>query len=510
MRHAKKAGGLRVVAKAVADPKPAAPASTKRVYVFGNGDADGDATMKTLLGGKGANLAEMSSIGLSVPAGFTVTTETCAAFHENGGQLPEGCWEQMLEGLAHIEACMGAKLGDPANPLLLSVRSGAAISMPGMMDTVLNLGLNDTVVEGLAEKAGEQFAFDSYRRFLDMYGDVVMGIEHHLFEHEIDALKKEVGVLNDNELSAENLRELVKRYKKVYETAGRMFPQEPVEQMKLAAYAVFDSWNSDRAKKYMAINQITGLKGTAVTVQSMVFGNMGETSGTGVCFTRNPSTGENLLYGEYLVNAQGEDVVAGIRTPQDILTMKEALPAAYDELVRNTQLLEKHYKDMQDIEFTVQEGKLYMLQTRAGKRTGAGAVKIACDLVADGMIDRKQAVQIVEPTHIDQLLHPQFKDEVSADGRRVGRHRSSRGTKRTRRQCLSALPPSRAGPRAKYSRPCPKQLSQPGMDLFSFFPLLDFFAMTPPSLSLPISMSETEFNTRLICVSRGGGKYPVF
>ena len=402
-------GAVRVVARAVAAPE--APAVTKRVFTFGDGQADGDASMKTLLGGKGANLAEMNRIGLSVPAGFTVTTETCAAFHENGGELPAGTWDEMLEGLAFVEKCMGKKLGDASDPLLLSVRSGAAVSMPGMMDTVLNLGLNDDVAEGLAAKAGEKFAYDSYRRFLDMYGDVVMGIEHHLFEHQIDSLKKEVNVAQDNELTATHLRELVKRYKKVYEAEGKMFPQEPLQQMRLAAYAVFDSWNSDRAKKYMAINQITGLKGTAVNIQAMVFGNMGETSGTGVCFTRNPSTGENLLYGEYLVNAQGEDVVAGIRTPEDILTMKTALPQAYEDLVRNTQLLEKHYKDMQDIEFTVQEGKLYMLQTRSGKRTGAGAVKIAVDLVQDGMIDRKRAVQIVEPTHVDQLLHPQFKDE---------------------------------------------------------------------------------------------------
>ena len=360
---------------------PEAPAVTKRVFTFGDGQADGDASMKTLLGGKGANLAEMSSIGLSVPAGFTVTTEVCAEFHENGGALPSGCWEDMLESLAFVEKCMGKKLGDPENPLLLSVRSGAAVSMPGMMDTVLNLGLNDEVVEGLARKAGEKFAFDSYRRFLDMYGDVVMGIDHHLFEKQIDALKREVGVANDNELSESDLRELVERYKSVYDDVGLQFPQEPAEQMRLAAHAVFDSWNSDRAKKYMAINGIVGLKGTAVNIQAMVFGNMGDTSGTGVCFTRNPSTGENLLYGEYLVNAQGEDVVAGIRTPEDIARMREALPEAYENLVRNTQLLEKHYKDMQDIEFTVQEGKLYMLQTRSGKRTGAGAVKIAVDLM---------------------------------------------------------------------------------------------------------------------------------
>lgn len=391
------------------------------MYTFGDGKADGDATMKFLLGGKGANLAEMSSIGLSVPAGFTITTETCADFHANGGELPVGCWEEMLEGLAYVEQCMGSKLGDPSNPLLLSVRSGAAVSMPGMMDTVLNLGLNDEVVEGLAAKAGGKFAFDSFRRFLDMYGDVVMGIPHHLFENEIDALKREVGVSQDNELEEADLRKLVDRYKKVYEEAiGASFPQDPLEQMRLAAFAVFDSWNSDRAKKYMTINQISGLRGTAVNIQAMVFGNMGEDSGTGVCFTRNPSTGEPGLYGEYLVNAQGEDVVAGIRTPQDISTMAEALPDAYADLLRNTQLLERHYRDMQDIEFTVQEGKLYMLQTRSGKRTGAGAIKIAVDLVDDGLVSPEEAVALVEPTHVDQLLHPQFKDEAAYQGDVIG------------------------------------------------------------------------------------------
>jgi pyruvate,orthophosphate dikinase len=404
-------GARPVATRAVVEPD--APVDTRRVFTFGNGTADGDASMKTLLGGKGANLAEMSNIGLSVPAGFTVTTEVCAQFHENGGELPTGCWEDMMEALSFVEECMGRTLGDPTNPLLLSVRSGAPISMPGMMDTVLNLGLNDVVVEGLCDKAGEKFAFDSYRRFLDMYGDVVMGIEHHLFEIEMDDLKREVGARNDNELSAEHLRSLVERYKSVYQRAGMMFPQEPKEQIRQAAHAVFHSWNSDRAKKYMAINQIIGLKGTAVNIQAMVFGNMGDTSGTGVCFTRNPSTGENMLYGEYLVNAQGEDVVAGIRTPADISTMKNALPEAYGELVRNIDLLENHYMDMQDIEFTVQEGKLYMLQTRSGKRTGAGAVKIAVDLVAAGMITEREAILLVEPTHIDQLLHPQFKDEAS-------------------------------------------------------------------------------------------------
>ncbi|CAL52555.1 Pyruvate, phosphate dikinase [Ostreococcus tauri] len=383
----------------------------KRVFRFGAGAADGARDAKGSLGGKGANLAEMSRVGLSVPPGFTVTTETCADYHENGSELPPGAWEEMVEGLGHIEQALDKKLGDAENPLLVSVRSGAAVSMPGMMDTVLNLGLNDACVEGLAKKAGGRFAFDSYRRFLDMYGNVVMGVDHHKFENALERMKKDVGAKSDEDLTEANLRDLVEIYKGVYASEGVAFPQDPYEQLKLATFAVFDSWNSDRAKKYMSINKITGLRGTAVNIQAMVFGNMGETSGTGVLFTRNPSTGENKLYGEYLVNAQGEDVVAGIRTPSDISTMAEALPQAYDQLVKNCELLESHYKDMQDIEFTVQEGTLYMLQCRSGKRTGAGAVKIAVDLVKDGFVTEEEAVQMVEPTHVDQLLHPQFKDE---------------------------------------------------------------------------------------------------
>ena len=383
----------------------------KRVFRFGAGAADGARDAKGSLGGKGANLAEMSRVGLSVPPGFTVTTETCAEYHANGGALPEGAWEEMLEGLRHVERALDKTLGDAENPLLVSVRSGAAVSMPGMMDTVLNLGLNDACVEGLAKRAGGRFAFDSYRRFLDMYGDVVMGVDHHKFESALERMKRDVGARSDEELTEQNLRDLVEIYKGVYASEGVTFPQDPYEQLRLATFAVFDSWNSDRAKKYMAINKITGLKGTAVNIQAMVFGNMGDTSGTGVLFTRNPSTGENKLYGEYLVNAQGEDVVAGIRTPSDISTMAAALPQAYEQLVRNTELLEAHYKDMQDIEFTVQEGKLYMLQCRSGKRTGKGAVKIAVDLVREGVVTEEEAVQMVEPTHVDQLLHPQFKDE---------------------------------------------------------------------------------------------------
>jgi len=367
--------------------------------------------MKGLLGGKGANLAEMSRIGLSVPPGFTITTDTCAQFHENDRQLPAGCWEDVLAGLRTVEAEMGCGLGDAANPLLLSVRSGAAISMPGMMDTVLNLGMSDAVVKGLSAKAGERFAYDAYRRFLDMFGDVVMGVSHSKFEHQLEKLKRERGVTQDTDLTAQDLQALVERYKQVYLEAGKVFPEDPYEQLRYAIYAVFDSWQSERANVYRSINQITGLKGTGVTVQAMAFGNMGATSGTGVCFTRNPSNGEKRLYGEYLINAQGEDVVAGIRTPEPIERLSETLPEAYAQLIENCRILEAHYKDMQDIEFTVQEGKLFMLQCRGGKRTGQAAFKIAVDLVDEGVISEEEAMLMVEPRHLDQLLHPQFADE---------------------------------------------------------------------------------------------------
>ncbi|KAG5554878.1 hypothetical protein RHGRI_012443 [Rhododendron griersonianum] len=363
------------------------------------------------LGGKGANLAEMASIGLSVPPGLTISAEACQEYQNNGKKLPEGLWEEILEGLESVEKDMGAFLGDPSKPLLLSVRSGAAISMPGMMDTVLNLGLNDEVVAGLTAKSGERFAYDSYRRFLDMYGDVVMGIPHSLFEEKLENLKHAKGAKLDTELSASDLKELVEQYKNVYlEAKGEKFPSDPKKQLQLAVNAVFDSWDSPRAIKYRSINQITGLKGTAVNIQCMVFGNMGNTSGTGVLFTRNPSTGENKLYGEFLVNAQGEDVVAGIRTPEDLDTMKSCMPEAYKELVENCEILERHYKDMMDIEFTVQENRLWMLQCRAGKRTGKGAVKIAVDMVNEGLVDTPTAIKMVEPQHLDQLLHPQFED----------------------------------------------------------------------------------------------------
>ncbi|XP_020086846.1 pyruvate, phosphate dikinase 2 [Ananas comosus] len=391
----------------------AAPIVTtkKRVFTFGKGKSEGNKGMKALLGGKGANLAEMASIGLSVPAGLTVSTEACQQYQENGQELPAGLWEEILEGLRWVEDEMAARLGDPRKPLLLSVRSGAAVSMPGMMDTVLNLGLNDEVVEGLAAKSGERFAYDSYRRFLDMFGNVVMGIPHALFEEKLEALKASKGLRLDTELTAADLKQLVSEYKNVYlQAKGEQFPSDPKKQLYLAVLAVFDSWDSPRARKYRSINQITGLKGTAVNVQCMVFGNMGDTSGTGVLFTRNPSTGDNKLYGEFLVNAQGEDVVAGIRTPQDLDMMKECMPDAYAELVENCKILERHYKDMMDIEFTVQENRLWMLQCRSGKRTGKGAVKIAVDIVTEGLVDKRSAIKMVEPGHLDQLLHPQFED----------------------------------------------------------------------------------------------------
>ena len=397
---------------------------TKFVYVFGNGKADGDKSQKALLGGKGANLAEMSAIGLPVPPGFTITTETCKYYSEHQGLWPEGLKEQITEGIEFLENAMGARFNDAQNPLLVSVRSGAASSMPGMMDTVLNLGINDRVVEGLAKKTGnERFAYDAYRRFIDMFGDVVVGVHHDHFEDVIHELKRERGVTEDTDLTADDLRVLVDRYKAVYrQHTGFMFPEDPREQLDMAINAVFRSWDGERAVKYRRINKITGLLGTAVNVQAMVFGNMGDNSGTGVCFTRNPSTGENKLYGEFLVNAQGEDVVAGIRTPASIDQMSQHFPQAYKELVGVTHRLEKHYKNMQDIEFTVQEQRLYILQTRHGKRTGSAAIKIAVDLVQEGLVTKQDAVRdLVEPNQLDQLLHPHFENETSYRERVIGR-----------------------------------------------------------------------------------------
>ena len=394
------------------------------VYSFGGGEAEGNRAMKQLLGGKGANLAEMSSIGMPVPPGFTVSTEACQYYSSKGHEWPEGLENEVRAGIAHIERIMDAKLGDAENPLLVSVRSGAAVSMPGMMDTVLNLGMNDRVVEGLARRTGnERFAFDAYRRFIDMFGDVVMGVGHEYFEEAIEALKKECGVENDVELSAGDLKTLVDRYKAIYRKhTGEEFPEDPLEQLRYSVNAVFGSWDSDRAVKYRRINKIGGLLGTAVNVQAMVFGNMGDRSGTGVLFTRSPSTGEDKLYGEFLVNAQGEDVVAGIRTPEDISEMRSEFPQAYDELVDVTQRLEAHYKNMQDIEFTVQDHRLFILQTRNGKRTGAAALKIAVDMVREGLVDEATAVRdLVEPNHLDQLLHPQFEDAESYKDRVIGK-----------------------------------------------------------------------------------------
>jgi len=378
----------------------------KYVYFFGEGTKD----MKNLLGGKGANLSEMTNIGLPVPPGFTITTETCNLYYELGKKYPDGLMEQVEENMKKLEKAMGLNFGDEKNPLLVSVRSGAAISMPGMMDTILNLGLNDKTVIGLINKTGnKRFGMDSYRRFIQMFGDVVMEIEHSKFEDAIQKLKDKKNVKFDTELTAEDLEELVGIYKKIVEKEkGMSFPQDPMEQLKMAINAVFSSWNNKRAITYRNLNNIPHNLGTAVNVQAMVFGNMGETSGTGVAFTRNPSTGEKKVYGEYLTNAQGEDVVAGIRTPKDLEKLKDELPEIYNQLMDIFAKLEKHYKDMQDMEFTFQEGKLYMLQTRTGKRTAAAALKIAVDMVNEGLIDKKTAVMRVTPDQINQLLHKQL------------------------------------------------------------------------------------------------------
>lgn len=394
---------------------------TKWVYSFGNGAAEGRGNMKELLGGKGANLAEMCSLGLPVPPGFTITTEACTSYYANHQSMPETLNAQVDEALKKIEQVIGsAKFGDENNPLLVSVRSGARASMPGMMDTVLNLGLNDKTVKGLAAKSNnERFAYDSYRRFIQMYSDVVLDVDHYHFEEILDQKKRERGIRQDTELTAEDLKDLVTKFKaKVQEELGKPFPQEVKEQLWGAVGAVFRSWMNNRAITYRKLNDIPAEWGTAVNVQSMVFGNMGDTSATGVAFTRDPSTGENAFYGEYLVNAQGEDVVAGIRTPQPITlagkakngtglpAMEEVMPEVFQELVAIYKRLEKHYRDMQDIEFTVQDKKLWILQTRSGKRTAAAAIKIAVDMVTEGLIDKNEAVKRIDPLSLDQLLHP--------------------------------------------------------------------------------------------------------
>ncbi len=390
---------------------------TKWVYDFGAGKNDGNASLRNLLGGKGANLAEMASIDLPVPPGFTITTEVCTAYYDNNETYPQDLKAQVDVALARIEAAVGRKFGDREKPLLVSVRSGARVSMPGMMDTVLNLGLNDVTVLGLAAGSGdERFAWDSYRRFIQMYGSVVLGVDHHRFEEIIEHAKLEADVTEDTALTPAHWQEVVEGYKAmVEEEIGKPFPQEPQDQLWGAITAVFGSWMNPRANVYRRLHDIPANWGTAVNVQAMVFGNMGNDCATGVCFTRDPSTGLNEFYGEYLVNAQGEDVVAGIRTPRPLsqvyakpgeISMEQALPAAYAELKNTRAILEKHYKDMQDIEFTVQQNKLYMLQTRAGKRSAAASLRIAVEMAEEGLIDRNTAIMRVNPTSLDQLLHP--------------------------------------------------------------------------------------------------------
>ncbi|HXZ85552.1 MAG TPA: pyruvate, phosphate dikinase, partial [Myxococcota bacterium] len=390
----------------------------KRTYFFGAGRADGSAKQKNLLGGKGANLAEMTRLGVPVPAGFTIPTEVCSEFQALGRRLPEGLDQEVRAQLAKVERVMGGVFGSRERPLLVSVRSGARASMPGMMDTVLNLGLNDETVKGLIEESGDQrFAFDTYRRFIHMYGDVVLGVKHERFESQLEGLKKSRRVRLDTELDADDLATLVASYKRVVrETTGADFPSDPFEQLRGAIAAVFLSWNTPRAETYRKLNNIPSDWGTAVNIQAMVYGNLGDDSATGVAFTRDPSTGEKRFFGEFLPRAQGEDVVAGIRTPQAIgkrdrapgaaPSLEELMPRCHRQLVRTAQLLERHYADMQDLEFTIQRGQLWMLQTRTGKRTARAAVKIAVDMAREGLIDRKQALARVNPETLDQLLHP--------------------------------------------------------------------------------------------------------
>ncbi|MDD7445431.1 MAG: pyruvate, phosphate dikinase, partial [Clostridiales bacterium] len=380
--------------------------ATKYVYLFNEGNAN----MRELLGGKGANLAEMTNIGLPVPYGFTITTEACTRYYEDGKTIADEIVKQIYDALAVVEEKAGKKFGDLENPYLVSVRSGARASMPGMMDTILNLGLNDVAVEGLAKKTNnKRFAYDAYRRFIAMFSDVVMEIEKNKFEAVLDEYKEKKGVQYDKDLDAEDLVGVVARFKEIYKAEkGVEFPQDPKEQLMEAVKAVFRSWDNPRAIYYRRMNDIPGSWGTAVNVQSMVFGNMGDDCGTGVAFTRNPATGEKKLYGEYLLNAQGEDVVAGIRTPQPIATLAEAMPEVYDQFVKTANILENHYRDMQDMEYTIEHGKLFMLQTRNGKRTAAAALKIAVDLVDEGMLTPDEAVLKVEPKQLDSLLHPNF------------------------------------------------------------------------------------------------------
>ncbi|GMB02030.1 pyruvate, phosphate dikinase [Pelosinus sp. IPA-1] len=385
----------------------------KFVYLFNQGCAE----MRSLLGGKGANLAEMTNIGLPVPPGMTITTAACKEYYQNNKKLPATIIEEVRQNLAHLEQAIGKKLGDEVNPLLVSVRSGAVFSMPGMMDTILNLGLNEKTVQALAKNTNNlSFAYDSYRRFIQMFGDVVLEIHKHDFEQLLSEHKKKQGVIYDQEMSAETLRAVIDSYKVlVLERTGSPFPEEPIEQLFLSIEAVFRSWNNDRAFIYRNLNKIDHELGTAVNIQSMVFGNMGNDCGTGVAFTRNPSTGENLLYGEYLTNAQGEDVVAGIRTPQPIAKLAQEMPAVYAQFAKIANILETHYKNVQDIEFTIEKGTLYILQTRNGKRTAQAGIKIAHDLAAEGLISKQDALLLIEPAQLDQLLHRQIDPEAKLD-----------------------------------------------------------------------------------------------
>ncbi|EGT3849961.1 pyruvate, phosphate dikinase [Clostridioides difficile] len=392
---------------------------TKYVYSFGEGSKD----MKSLLGGKGANLAEMTKIGLPVPPGFTITTEACNDYYVNNESIRSEIIKEIEEHLATLEKDLNKTLGCNKNPLLVSVRSGAVFSMPGMMDTILNLGLNDNSVVGLAEATqNERFAYDSYRRFIQMFSDVAMEVPKYKFENVLDRVKEAKGYTVDTELTTDDLKEIVKEFKAIYKKEIKNdFPQDPKEQLMLAIEAVFRSWNNPRAIVYRKLNDIAHNLGTAVNIQSMVFGNMGETSGTGVAFTRNPATGENKLFGEFLMNAQGEDVVAGIRTPQNISTLADVMPAVFDEFVKITHILEGHYKDMQDIEFTIENERLYILQTRNGKRTAAAAINVAVDLVEAGIIDEKEAIMRIEPNQLDQLLHPKFEDKALKEAKVIAK-----------------------------------------------------------------------------------------
>ncbi len=395
---------------------PKASNAGKMIYYFGKTCTDGRGDQRDLLGGKGANLAEMTGIGLPVPPGFTITTEVCQAYYQGGQKLPENLMGEVRKAVAMLEKELGKKFGDEKNPLLVSVRSGAAASMPGMMNTILNLGLTDVSVAGLAKATGNQrFAYDAYRRVINMFGDVVLGVDHEHFEEAFTKIKKKYGAREDTQVPAEGLVELCSEYKKVFKRHAKQdFPQDPYLQLELAIRAVFASWNTARAVRYREVENIRGLKGTAVNVQSMVYGNMGDDSGTGVAFTRDPSTGENKFYGEFLINAQGEDVVSGIRTPQHVSEMPKWNKRVYQQLLEIKKTLENHYRDVQDIEFTIERGELFMLQTRTGKRTGAAAVKIACDLVKEKLIDEKTALLRVPAGDLTQLLLPSFTSAAKA------------------------------------------------------------------------------------------------